>query len=40
VLATLSAMTAAVYVSSAGKAYGSLLADKWHDVVFSLSNLF
>ncbi len=40
VLATLSAMTAAVYVSSAGKAYGSLLADKWHDVVFSLSSLF
>jgi len=40
VFATLVAMLAAVYVSSAGKAYGSLLADKWHDLVFYLSSLF
>ena len=40
VLATIVAMAAAVFVSSAGKAYGTLLADHWHDLVFYLSGLF
>ena len=39
VLATIVAMAAAVFVSSAGKAYGTLLNDKWHDLLFTLSGL-
>ncbi|CAN5304495.1 putative cytokinetic ring protein SteA [soil metagenome] len=40
VLATLMAMAAAVFVSSAGMAYGDLLADAWKDLVFWVEGLF
>ncbi len=40
VLATLIAMAAAVFVSSAGQAYGDLLADAWRDLVFWVEGLF
>ncbi len=40
VLAAIVAMTAAVLVSSAGRAYGSLLADKWYDFMFWFTSLF
>ena len=40
VLATLAAMAAAVFVSAAGRLYGTLLADQLHDLLFSLSSLF
>ena len=40
VLSTLIAMAAAVYVSSAGQAYGDLVADAWADFVFWLRGLF
>jgi len=40
VLATIIAMAAAFYVSTAGQAYGSLLTDQWHDVAFWFSELF
>ena len=39
VAATLAAMAAAVFVSSAGKLYAALLADKLHDLSFWLSSL-
>jgi len=39
VLATLVAMTAALFVSTAGRAYSTLLADRWHDLLFQLSGL-
>ncbi len=40
VLATLIAMAAAVFVSSAGQAYGDLLADAWESLVFWAEGLF
>jgi uncharacterized membrane-anchored protein len=40
VLATLVTMTAVVFVSSAGKAYGSLVADRWRDFEFWVTQLF
>ena len=40
VLATLAAMAAAVYVSSAGQAYGDIVADWWADLRFWLTGLF
>ncbi len=40
VLATVVAMTAAFAVSSAGQAYGQLLADQWHDLVFWFTSRF
>ncbi len=40
VLATLITMAAAVLVSTAGRAYGTLLADDVHDFLFWLSGLF
>ena len=40
VLSALLAMAAALYVSTAGQAYGDLLADAWADLQFWLSNLF
>jgi uncharacterized membrane-anchored protein len=40
VLATLVAMTAAVLVSSAGRTYGTLVADQWGDLTFWFSTLF
>ncbi len=40
VLATIVTMAAAVFVSSAGQTYGILLNDKWHDLLFALSELF
>ncbi len=40
VLATLLAMAAAVFVSSAGQAYGDLVADAWNDLVFWVQGLF
>ncbi len=40
VLATLVAMTAAVAVSTAGQAYGALLSDQWHDLLFWFSSTF
>ena len=40
VLATLAAMSAAVFVSAAGRLYGTLLSDQLHDLLFSLSSLF
>ncbi|MCW2666974.1 MAG: thiamine pyrophosphokinae, catalytic region [Frankiales bacterium] len=40
VLAAVVAMAAAFLVSSAGRAYGSLLADQWYDFVFWLTSLF
>ena len=40
VLATFVAMAAAFYVSTAGRAYGSLLTDQWHDLAFWLTGLF
>lgn len=40
VLATLIAMAAAVFVSSAGQAYGDLLADEWASFVFWFRGLF
>jgi len=40
VLATLIAMAAAVFVSSAGQAYGDLVADGWKDLVFWVEGLF
>ncbi|HWH29141.1 MAG TPA: putative cytokinetic ring protein SteA [Mycobacteriales bacterium] len=40
VLATVAAMAAAVYVSSAGQAYGDLVADWWADVRFWFEGLF
>ena len=40
VLATLVAMTAAFAVSSAGQAYGQLIADQWHDLVFWFTSRF
>ena len=39
VLATFVAMAAAFYVSTAGRAYGSLLNDQWHDLAFWLHGL-
>jgi len=39
VLSTFIAMAAAVYVSSAGQAYGTLIADAWADLVFWLRGL-
>ncbi|MEO6205172.1 MAG: putative cytokinetic ring protein SteA, partial [Mycobacteriales bacterium] len=38
VLATLVAMTAAFAVSTAGQAYGALLSDQWHDLLFWFSS--
>jgi uncharacterized membrane-anchored protein len=38
-LATVVAMVAALLVSTAGRAYSSLLADEWHDFLFWLSEL-
>ena len=40
VAATLAAMVSAVFVSSAGKLYAALVADKVHDLLFRLSALF
>ncbi|HEU0103940.1 MAG TPA: putative cytokinetic ring protein SteA [Mycobacteriales bacterium] len=40
VLATLIAIIAALYVSTAGQAYSVLLGDQWHDFLFWLSELF
>lgn len=40
VLATLIAMAAAVFVSSAGQAYGDLVADAWADFTFWLGGIF
>jgi hypothetical protein len=40
VLATLIAMAAAAFISSAGQAYGDLLADAWADFEFWLRGLF
>ena len=40
VLATLIAMAAAVFISSAGQAYGDLVADSWADFTFWLRGLF
>jgi uncharacterized membrane-anchored protein len=40
VLATLAAMAAAVVVSSAGQAYGELIADRWNDLTFWFDGLF
>ena len=40
VLATLAAMAAAVYVSSAGQAYGDIVADRWADLRFWVTGLF
>ena len=40
VLAALVTMTAAFLVSTAGRAYGALLADKWHDFLFWFTSLF
>jgi len=40
VLATLVAMAAAVAVSSAGQAYGALISDQWHDLLFWFSSTF
>jgi len=40
VLSTLLAMAAAVYVSSAGQAYGDLIADSWASFLFWLRGLF
>jgi uncharacterized membrane-anchored protein len=40
VLATLVAMVAAVYVSTAGRVYSTLLEDEWRDFRFWLSELF
>jgi uncharacterized membrane-anchored protein len=40
VLATLAAMAAAVYVSSAGQAYGDIFADRWAGIRFWLTGLF
>ena len=40
VLATVAAMAAAVYVSSAGQAYGDLVADWWADLRFWFQGLF
>ncbi|MCW2616726.1 MAG: thiamine pyrophosphokinae, catalytic region [Frankiales bacterium] len=40
VLATLVAMAAAVYVSSAGQAYGDLIADAWASFLFWLEGIF
>lgn len=40
VLATIVAMTAVVLVSTAGRAYSTLLADRWHDLTFWLFELF
>jgi uncharacterized membrane-anchored protein len=40
VLATLVAMAAALYVSTAGQAYGDIFADLWNSFQFWLTNLF
>ncbi len=40
VLATLVAMAAAFAVSTAGQAYGALLGDQWHDLLFWFSSRF
>ena len=40
VLATMIAMAAAVVVSSAGQAYGELIADRWSDLVYWFTGLF
>ena len=40
VLSTLAAMTAAVAVSHAGRAYSDLLGDEWHSFLFWLSSIF
>ena len=40
VVATLIAMAAAVFISSAGQAYGDLVADAWADFTFWLRGLF
>ena len=40
VLSTLVAMAAAVYVSSAGQAYGDLIADSWASFLFWFRGLF
>ncbi len=40
VLATLVAMGAAFAVSTAGQAYGQLLVDQWHDLVFWFTSRF
>ena len=39
VLATLIAMAAAVFISSAGQAYGDLMADAWADFLFWVREL-
>ncbi len=39
-LATFVAIIAALLVSTAGRAYSTLLADQWHDLLFWLSGLF
>jgi uncharacterized membrane-anchored protein len=40
VLATVAAMAAAVYVSTAGQAYGDIVADWWADLEFWVTGLF
>lgn len=40
VLATLLTISVALYVSSAGRAYSTLVVDRWHDLVFWVGGLF
>jgi uncharacterized membrane-anchored protein len=40
IASTLATMAAAVFVSSAGRAYTALLDDQWHSFLFWLSSLF
>ncbi len=40
VLATLLTMSVALFVSSAGRAYSTLVVDRWHDLVFWVGGLF
>ena len=40
VLATMVAIAAALFVSTAGRAYSTLLADRWHELLFWLSALW
>jgi len=40
VLATLLTISVALYVSSAGRAYSTLVVDRWHDLVFWMGGLF
>lgn len=39
-LATLLTMSVALFVSSAGRAYSTLVVDRWHDLVFWVGGLF